>query len=550
MDNVLTGKEAREKLMVGVNKVADAVKLTLGAAGANAVLEADVNPGHRVTNDGVSVARAIFLEDPVENMGANIIKEIANRADKDSGDGTTTATVLTQAILKEGLNADISPMQLKRELDECLPFILEAIDAQKKEITVDEVGQVATISAEDESIGALIQEAYQTIGKDGIIELDNSNLPETFIEYGEGILLHFAGWFGAYSSTEQGKAVYKNPKILISKEKIATTDQIEGLFKQLANEGINELVLYVEDIDMAVASRLALTHINGGFKTLIIKSPTVFKDWLYEDFAKLTGATVVDFANGKTFKNLTIADLGTCEKIITTKDETRVLGTKDVTEHLEAIEEAGKLDDQQKLRASWLQTKVAVIKLGANSESELSYRRLKTIDAISAARLALEDGIVVGGGIALLVAAKKLRSNPELLALGISIGGQERKPSLVGVEILAKALKAPFEQICENAGVKVDHVLETDDEFSKESGSINSWTLGESKGFNAKTGEIVDMWEAGIVDPSKVVKNSVKNALSVASTVLTCSIVTTLARPDALTLALQQAIKPAQQPYG
>lgn len=516
-DNVLTGVEAREKLMVGINRVADAVKLTIGAAGANAVLEADVNPGHRITNDGVSVARAIFLEDPVENMGANIIKEIANRADKDSGDGTTTATVLAQAILKEGMNASISPMQLKRELDDCLPIIIDAIDAQKKEITVDEVGQVATISAEDESIGALIQEAYQTIGKEGIIELDNSNLPDTFIEYGEGILLHFAGWFGAYSSTEAGKAVYKNPRILISKEKITSVDQIESLFKQLDIAGINELVMYVEDIDMAVASRLAFTHINGGFKTLIIKAPTVFKDWLYEDFAKLTGATAVDFANGKTFKNLTIADLGTCEKIITTKDETRVLGTKDVSEHLEAIEEAGKLDDQQKLRASWLQTKVAVIKLGANSESELSYRRLKTIDAISAAKLALEDGIVPGGGVSL----RNSRTN---------------LPKTEGGLIMQKALLAPSNQIANNAGY-----------VGPTGAGIREKT---TYGLNAKTGEIVDMWEAGIVDPSKVVKNSVKNALSVASTVLTASIVTTLARPEPIATALQAAIKPQQQPYG
>lgn len=516
MDNVLTGADARAKILVGVNKIADAVKLTLGAAGSNAILEADVRPGHRITNDGVSVANAIFLDDPVENIGANLIKEIASKSDKESGDGTTTSTVLAQAILKEGLNAEGSPMEIMRSLNDCLPAIMDAIDAQKRDITVDEVGQVATISAESEELGALIQEAYQTIGKDGIIELDNSNLPETFIEYSEGVRLRFAGWLGAYSSTEPGKAVYKKPKILISKEKVTSADQLESLFKQLDAQGIGELVLYVDDMDMGVASRLALTHLNGGFKTLIIKAPTLWKDWLFEDFAKLTGATPVDFANGKTFKNLTINDLGTCDKIITTKDETRVLGTLDVSDHVLSLEKDGILDDQQKIRASWLQTKVAILKLGANSESELSYKRLKAIDAISASKLALEDGVVVGGGVALLNATKSL-------------------PPSIGGSILKEALAAPLWQILKNAGGYADGELRG---------------CGNETGFNAKSRTVVNMWEAGIIDPALVVKNAVKNAVSVASTVLTVSIVTTLARPEPIATALQAAIKPAQQPYG
>lgn len=499
MDNIYTGTEARTKLMAGIDKVADAVKLTLGAAGSNGILEAELRPFHRITNDGVSVANSIFLEDPVENIGANIIKEIASKSDKESGDGTTTSTVLAQAILHEGLKSDASPMDIKRSLDECLPVIVASLDSQKKDITVDEVGAVATISAEDETIGALIQEAYQEIGKEGIIELDNSNLPETFIEYSEGVRLRFAGWLGAYSSTEPGKAVYKKPKILISKEKITSTDQIEPIFKALDAAGISELVLYVEDIDMAVASRLALTHLNGGFKTLIIKAPTLWKDWLFEDFAKLTGTKAVDFAEGKTFKNLRLEDLGTCDKIIATKDETRMLGTQDVSEHIKALEEAGVLDDQQKVRASWLQTKVAILKLGANSDSELSYKRLKTIDAISASKLALEDGVVAGGGVALRNATAEL-------------------PETVGGIILIQALVAPIKQIIENAGVKF-----TDDTII---------LAGDDKGLNAKTLEVVDMWEAGILDPALVVKNAVKNAISVAGTVLTASVIVTLPKKE------------------
>jgi len=503
--------------MIGINKVANAVKATYGAAGSNAILEAGERPGHRVINDGVSVANSIYLADPVENIGANIIKEIASRADKESGDGTTTATILAQAILQEGLKSTESPMTIKRSLDECLPLIMDAIDAQKRDITVDEVGQVATISAESEELGALIQEAYKTIGREGIIELDNSNLPTSFIEYSEGVRLRFAGYLGEYSTTQPGKAEYKKPLIVISKEKITNAKQVESIAGKLTTLD-QVLVLYVEDIDMAVASRLALTHIQSlmkgepGLKTLVIKAPTLWKDWLYEDLAKLTGATPIDFANGKTFNNFSEKDFGTCDKIVSTKDETRLIGTTDITKHISQLRAQD--DDQQKVRASWLETKVAILKLGANSDSELSYKRLKAIDAISASKLALEDGVVAGGGVALREAS-----------LGM--------PDTVGGRILSIALKQPMKQITANAGIDGSTVEYKD----------------YKTGFNAKTGEWVDMWEAGIIDPAKVVKNSVKNALSVASTVLTASVVVNLPRPDALE-TLKQALTPQNQPYG
>jgi chaperonin GroEL len=503
-DNLYTQQEAREKLMVGINKVAGAVRLTLGAGGANAILEADLSPQHRVTNDGVSVAKSIILADPVENIGANIIKEIANKADKESGDGTTTATVLAQAILNEGMKLTDSPMAIKRSLDECLPLIIKSIDAQKKLITVDEVGAVASISAEDESLGALIQEAYQNITASGIIELDNSNLPETFIEYSEGVRLRFAGYLGEYSTTEPGKAEYKKPAILISKEKITSVDQLTPIVKKLLDDDKEFLVLYVEDIDMSVASRLALTHINSlmkgekGLKTLIIKAPTLWKDWLYEDFS-----------NGKTFNNLLLSDLGTCEKIICTKDETKLIGTNDISEHIKELETRGEIDDQQLVRANWLNTKVAVIKLGANSDSELSYKRLKAIDAIAASKLALEDGVVPGGGVALRNAAMTM-------------------PKTIGGDILRIALTAPIEQIMRNAtGLEASVRMYKNDEPT-------------TMGFNAKTHDMVDMWDAQILDPALVVKNSIKNALSVASTVLTAQVVVTLNKQDK---------QPNQNPY-
>lgn len=494
-------EEAREKLIRGVDAVADAVKLTLGAAGANAVLEADLMPGHMITNDGVSIAQLVKLEDPVENIGANLIKEVASRSDNEGGDGTTTTTVLLQSILHEGLEVEASPMDIKRSLDECLPLIHASLDKQKKDITPDEVGQVATVSGENEELGATLQEIYQQIGKDGIVELDNSNLPETFYEITEGVRLLNAGFFGSYSLTEPGKAVFKKPLILISKEKISSVEDIEPLLAGLQSQGRNELVIFADDIDMGVASKLAYTHVTGGFKTLLIKAPTLWKDLITEDFARVTGATVVNAANGITFKTLRMEHLGTCDKLITSKDETRVIGIKDISEHIAALEAVkkttGPASEEAKLRLTWLQTKVAVLKLGAHTESELSYKRLKAEDARNAAYLALQDGVVAGGGVALLEASLDL-------------------PDTIGGRILSVALKAPLKQIVLNAGE-----------------DPKALTLLVGEGFNAKTREVVNMWDAGILDPAKVVKNAVKNAISVAGTVLTASVVITLPKQEA-----------------
>lgn len=513
--NVYTKDEARAKLMAGVDTVADAVKLTLGAGGANAVLESGMQPGHLVTNDGVSIASMVKLEDPVENIGANLIKEIASRSDKESGDGTTTSTVLAQAILHAGKDVDASPMDIKRSLDECVPIIFAALDEQTRTITPDEVDQVAAVSAESQELGRILKEIYQVIGKDGIVELDTSNLPDTFYDITEGVRLRNAGWLGAYSSTEPGKAVFKKPHILITKQKISTTDEVEPILKAIGQTGVRELVLFVDEIDMAVASRMAATHLQGGFKTLIIKAPTLWKDWLFEDFARITGATVIDPAAGTSLKAFNMAWLGTADKVITTKDETRVIGIKDVSEYVARLQE-GTEDD--KLRASWLQTKVATLKLGANSESELSYLRLKAEDARNAAYLALQDGIVPGGGVALLQASRRIQT--------------EMNPGHVGARILRNALRAPFKQIAANAGVRVDEPMQ-DDEWSVDvDGSIETWKLLQNFGLDARTRKMVDMWDAGIVDPVRVVKNAVKNAVSVAGTVLTTQVVISLPKQN------------------
>lgn len=466
-----------DKLIKGANYVADRVKLTLGAAGSSAAIESALPPFNRIVDDGRSLADAIWLEDSIQNMGANIMKEIAVQADKESADGTTTAVVIAQALINGARSEGKTGVKTKRELEAILPSIIASIEAQKKEITVDEIDNVALTSSNDPELAALFKEMYQKIGKDGIIEFDNSHLPQTVYELIDGVRLRSAGWLGAYSSTEPGKAVYKNPKILISKEKITSIDQLEGdrqhpgIVVQCADQGIHELVIYCEDIDLSVASQLARVHLSGGFKTLVIKSPALWKDWLFEDFALLTGSTAVDYANGKTFKNLSIKDLGTCEKIITTKDETRVLGTLDITTHIEALKERGKEDDQQLLRATWLSTKAAILKVGANSESELAHKRAKVQDAIGACRLALETGVVKGGGASLIGAL-------------IGIGKDKDVPMYI-----QEALAAPYKQICANE-------------------EVNNLDIPDT-----------------ILDATGVVKNSVTAAFSVAGTLLSTKIV-------------------------
>lgn len=506
--NIYLAEEAREKLMNGVDQVANAVRVTLGAAGTNVILESPLEPGHMITNDGVSIAHMVQLKDPVENIGANLIKEIAARSDRESGDGTTTSTVLAQAILHAGMEFEGNAMELKRSLDECLPIINASLDAQKKEITVDDVQQVATISSENEELGAMLQEIYQQIGKEGFVELDVSKLPTTFYEITDGIRLRNAGWLGAYSSTEPGKAVYENPFILVTTQKIATLDDIEPAMKLVARAGKNELVIYCDDIDMAVANELVMNHFKGRFKTHVIKAPTLWKDWITEDFAEITGATVIGNTTGTNLRTIRPEHFGTCSKIITTKDETRVIGVKDMTTYIEFLMQED--NDESKLRASWLQTKAAILKIGAATESEISYLRLKAEDACNATRLALQEGIVVGGGIALLNAAKDM-------------------PDTVGGNILREALKAPTAQILMNGGHE-KFSLDVEGDF------------GGTRGYDAKANKITDMWKAGIVDPVKVVKNSIKNAISVAGIVLTA--------PAVITLPKQEQHAPTQQMPG
>lgn len=473
-DNIYLGAEATDRLIAGISKTVDVIRGSYGSAGGNVICEEGLYPGFRVTNDGKSSIDHIYLADPVENIGANIIKEAGNKQDSLSGDGRKTTMILTEAIFKEAKNHKASPMAIKRSLDGCLDMVMKSIDSQTKPIGIEDVEAVARISSEDPETGRLIGEIYSKLGKEGFIELDSSGVQETFYEITEGVRLRNAKLYSAYSQTDLGKAEVKNPYILITKDPITSAEQLEGIFKLILNQSKNELVIYCEDIDIPVYSNLAKTHIKGAFKTTIIKAPTLWKDWLYEDFAAMTGATVVNSKQGKNFKDLMLSDLGTCDKLTATYNfydnsgETKIIGIKDITNHIKVIKDAGAKDPEQLLRASWLETKVAILKVGGNSETELNYKLKKTKDAISASRLALEGGVVVGGGIALS---------------GNTMTGND-----VGYKILKLALTAPYTQIVENSGKY--HTAE----------------------------ELIDksIWDAALV-----VKNAVRNAISIAGTVIT-----------------------------
>lgn len=490
--NVYSGDEARRLLMLGVDKVADAVKPTLGAKGSNAVLMEDTYPYHIVTNDGISIAQKIVASHPAVQIGVNIMKEIADRANKESGDGTTTAMTLTQAILREGMAQGARGMETKRSLDACLPLIESSLDKQKKEITVFEVGAVATVSAEDKELGQMLEAMYVEIGKDGIVELDVSGTFETKWEVKEGVRLRNAGYIAPYMATEGIRAVLLKPRILITKQRVATLADIDPLFAELSKDGTNEVVMFVDDIDASVLQALAFTHQKGIFKATIIKAPILWKDWLYSDFAAITGATIIEPLSGVSLKDARASHLGTCDKLVVTRDETTVIGIRDIAEHVHKIDDGS---DESKIRLAWLKTKAAVLRLGASSESELSYKRLKAEDARNASWLALQEGIVPGGGVALFNASCEMPDTP-------------------GGRILRNALKAPLEQIALNAEVEPSVVT------SSISVPFNT------RGLDAVSGDIVDMWDAKIVDPARVVKNSVRNAISVAGVVLTTEVIT------------------------
>lgn len=482
-DNLFTGKVGRNKLIDGINKTVDAVKDSYGASGSNVIIQDDLYPFHRVINDGKTIVQSVKLSDSIENMGANIVREVADKSDKESGDGRKTTMILLQAIIQEGLkHKDIDVMDLKRSLDECLPIILKNIDEQTKDIDVDQVKEIATIASESEKLGELFGEIYSKIGKDGIVELDNSGFSESFYETTNGVRLLNCGMQYEYMVTDNKgrKAVCEFPYVLITKQRLSNIKELDYVLQEVKKKGESELVIFCDEIDLPVSQALAFLHTGTSpqgqqiqpFKTLVIKAPTLWKDWLFEDFAKITGATVIDPTQGKTLRNFQFSYLGYCDKIITSKTETIVLGTKNIDNHIQVLSELN--TDESKIRISRLNTKTAILKLGANSESELSYIKAKALDGRNSSFLALNYGVVLGAGQALHMATSTL-------------------PNTIGGQIMQKALAYPNALIAKNM----------------------SLTKVTPKTFK------------NIYDSALVVKNAITNAVSVASMVLTTNVVIT-----------------------
>lgn len=509
-DNLYTGKEARDKMMAGIKKVAAAVGSTMGTGGSNAVLEAIENPGHLMTNDGFSIANSIYLADPIEDMGRKILVESINRANKASGDGSSTTAVLTDAIGEEGIKhlEEAHPMDIKRTLEACIPIVEASIKAQTRELINDGVlnytllEQVATVSSEDESIGKMIAGIYTEIGKSGIIHWDVSKTAEDTYTIGTGLTIEGAKYYSPYmaDATENGQSSnqirLKDPVVMITKQKISSASEFNDIAQTLYAKEVRDLVVFCDDIDPLVIPDIIKTRMVRGFRIILVKMPIFWKDQWFDDLSLASGAKVVDPIAGSYLKNLKFEDLGTFGNITITKDDTFIDGIKDLSTHIQTLIEEGTEDSV--LRASRLNTKTARYFVGAQSDSALSYRRLKVEDAISAAWQALNGGIVAGGGSALVSAVSSL-------------------PDTVGGKILAEALKAPARQIATNAG-QDKMIIVSDYE-----GGL---------GFDTKSQTFVNMFEAGIIDPANVVLNAVKNAISVAAIVLTVNTVVTLPREE------------------
>ena len=486
--------EALPRLAEGIRKTAAIVAKTLGPRGTNVAIQTTLPPFVRSTNDGATIIKAMQLADPIEAMGLSYLKEAVERSNANSGDGSSTTATLLNAIIQGGIASGVNTLEIKQSLDECLPIIEESIRQQTKSITVDDIPAVAKIAGENELLATTLGEVYQRIGKDGIVHLEGSGSYETSVSYIEGVRFVDTGFLSPYMANEKSKAVYEKPAVLVTKNKIANVKDIDPILQALIAQGQKTLVIFTDDMDSNVARILIELQKNEqrSINILIIKAPTLWKSYVFEDFAKCVGATIIEDASGTSLGNKFRLDwLGTCDTIICDKEETTLIGIKDISEHIKDLEAEGTTD--AKLRLSWLTTKTAILKLGAKSETELSYLLLKAEDAIFSSRLALKNGIVPGGGVCLANASQEM-------------------PDTIGGRILKKALVSPMAQIIANAG-KGDEIFK--------SGALTT-------GYDAKNDKWGDMFEMGIIDAASIVLGAIRNSCGIASTLLTISSVITL----------------------
>lgn len=512
-------EEARRKLKRGIDTLADAVSTTLGPKGRNVALDKKFG-APTITHDGVTVAKEIELEDPYENMGAQLLKEAATKTNDIAGDGTTTATVLAQNIVNEGLKniaAGANPMLLKRGIEAGTAALADKIRSMA--ISIDdkkEIASVASISAQDASIGQLIADVMDKVGKDGVITVEESRSLEFETEYVEGMQFD-RGYISPYFVTDSDsmEAVIEDAYILIHDKKISSAQDIVPILEKLVQIGKKNLVVIAEDVDGEALATLVLNKLRGMINALAIKAPG-FGDRrkaMLQDIAVLTGGQVITEEMGRKLESVQLSDLGRAAKIVSTKDDTVVVdGAGDegqisgrVDQIKVEIDRSTSDYDREKLqeRLAKLAGGVAIIRVGAATEVELKEKKHRVEDALSATRAAVEEGIVPGGGVALLNAL------PALDSVSLPEGDQ-----MTGVGILRRALEAPMRKIAQNAGQNGDVVIQNVRRAQEEKGSSNI-------GYNVMSGEYIDMVEAGIIDPAKVTRGALENAASIASMVLT-----------------------------
>lgn len=515
---ILYSELARKKLKNGVDKLANAVKVTLGPKGRNAVLDKGYG-SPTITNDGVSIAKEIELEDKIENVGAEVIKEVASKTNDVAGDGTTTATLLCQVIVGEGLKnvtAGANPLALRRGLEKGTKEVVGLLKQMSKQITTkEEMSQVATISAEDPEIGNLIAEVMKEVGKDGVVTVEESQTFGIQKEIVKGLQFD-RGYISPYMITdaERMEAVYEDVPILVTDKKISALTEILPVLEKVAQTGKKELVIIAEDVEGDALATLVVNKLRGMFNSLAVKAPG-FGDRrkeMLQDIAVVTGAQVISEELGLKLENIEFSMLGHARRVVATKENTTIVEGKGKKEAIDArikqikkeIEASTSEFDKEKLqeRLAKLAGGVAVIKVGAATEVEQKLRQHKTEDALSATRAAVEEGIVPGGGVALLRVSQKLAE--------IELEDPEEQ---VALRILKRALEEPIRQIAENSG-KDGAVVAA--EVLKREGSF---------GYNAATDTYEDLMKAGIVDPTKVVRCALENAVSAASTLLTTEVV-------------------------
>ena len=508
------GEEARRKLQSGVDQLADTVKITLGPKGRN-VLISKTFGSPLITNDGVTIAKEIELEDSVENMGAQVVKEVASKTNDVAGDGTTTATLLAQIIIKEGFKnvaAGANPMELKKGIQGAVDVAVSEIGRLAKPVETNEsVAQVAAVSAADDEIGSLIAEAMEKVGKDGVITVEESKSMGTTLEVVEGMQFD-RGYLSAYmvSDTEKMEAVMENPFILITDKKISNIQDLVPILEQVMQQG-RRLLIIAEDIEGEALANLVVNKLRGVIDVVAVKAPA-FGDRrkaMLEDIAILTGGTVIASDLGYELKEVTVDMLGTAATVKVDKENTVIVSGAGSKEDVKArinsiksqIEETTSDFDKEKLqeRLAKLSGGVAVIKVGAATETELKERKLRIEDALNSTKAAVEEGIVSGGGVALVNTIGAVSDYVKTLSGDVKTGAL----------IIERALEEPVRQIAENAGIEGSVVVA---EVKKSEAGI---------GFNAATEEYVNMIDAGIVDPAKVTRSALQNAASASAMLLT-----------------------------